>query len=143
MVTPEFIFVRAACVGWELAALRGVLHYEELFEKGRVRVGGFPWQMVDAGTKPGPDAVLRLVEDMQYNPQIGGCCGQIAVDIFPCTGPYLNPVVAGQVYEVRIGGATCQRAQAEPHLSWVVDTGGGILTGKGLVDVCGGALCTA
>ena len=57
--------------------------------------------MIDAGTKPKETAILRLVEDMQLNPQIGGCCGQIAVDIQACSGQWFNPVIASQLYEVR------------------------------------------
>jgi len=36
-------------------------------------------QMVDVGTVPQPDGFLSLYERMRYNPNIGGCCGEIRV----------------------------------------------------------------
>ena len=36
-------------------------------------------QLLDVGTQPRPRALSKLYESMESNPQIGGCCGEIAV----------------------------------------------------------------
>jgi len=35
--------------------------------------------MVDVGTVPDREGFLLLYERMRYNPEIGGCCGEIRV----------------------------------------------------------------
>jgi chitin synthase len=56
--------------------------------------------LVDVGTKPCPSAISRLIYSMRRNNQIGGCCGEIAVD-----HPFrtlTNPVVSAQHFEYKV-----------------------------------------
>ena len=87
-------------------AFRGLLpllcpRYVVLLDAGRSYVALppiFPPRYVvllDAGTVPEPTAILRLYSDMEYDPDIGGCCGEIMVD--RCQLTFTNPVVMAQV----------------------------------------------
>lgn len=51
--------------------------------------------LLDAGTVPRPTALLRLYADMEYDHDIGGCCGEIMVDQSQLS--FVNPVVMAQV----------------------------------------------
>lgn len=53
------------------------------------------------GTNPSDDAILRLFNDMEENQQIGGCCGQIAIDTKTSCCASLDPIVSAQVYEYK------------------------------------------
>lgn len=35
--------------------------------------------LLDVGTKPMPTALIQLYNEMEENPQLGGCCGEILV----------------------------------------------------------------
>jgi chitin synthase len=55
--------------------------------------------LVDVGTKPTPSAISRLLRAMEEHPNVGGCCGEIAVD-----HPFeflTNPTVAAQHFEYK------------------------------------------
>ncbi|CAA7262411.1 unnamed protein product [Cyclocybe aegerita] len=55
--------------------------------------------LVDAGTKPGPNAIYRLWQAFHDNPNLGGSCGEI----HPMGGrPLLNPLVAAQNFEYKM-----------------------------------------
>jgi chitin synthase len=53
--------------------------------------------LLDAGTVPAPTALLRLYCDMEFDPQIGGCCGEIIVDASQRS--IISPVVMAQHFE--------------------------------------------
>jgi chitin synthase len=54
--------------------------------------------LIDIGTKPEPLSIVRLFAAMERDPQIGGCCGEIAVDNKNYCS---NAVTAAQVYEYK------------------------------------------
>lgn len=54
--------------------------------------------LLDAGTVPAPTAILRLFCDMEYDDDIGGCCGEIMVD--RCQLSFTNPIVMAQVCDL-------------------------------------------
>ena len=51
-----------------------------------------------AGSVPSPTAVLRLYADMEYDPNVGGCCGEIMVDRNQRS--WRDPVIMSQVREL-------------------------------------------
>jgi chitin synthase len=53
--------------------------------------------LLDAGTVPSPTALLRLYSDMEYDPQVGGCCGEITVDAMQRS--VSSPIVMAQHFE--------------------------------------------
>ena len=56
--------------------------------------------LVDCGTKPTPSAIFLLVQEMERNRNVGGVCGEIAVDVpFEALG---NVVIGAQHFEYKI-----------------------------------------
>ena len=55
--------------------------------------------LVDVGTKPNPSATYRLVRAMERDSQIGGCCGEIAVD--HAFDFIFDPIVSAQNFEYK------------------------------------------
>jgi chitin synthase len=53
--------------------------------------------LLDAGTVPAPTALLRLYSNMEYDAQIGGCCGEITVDATQRS--VIAPVIMAQHFE--------------------------------------------
>ena len=56
--------------------------------------------LVDVGTKPSPESIHRLIEKMESDAQVGGVCGEIAVDV-----PFntlSNAVIGAQHFEYKI-----------------------------------------
>jgi cellulose synthase/poly-beta-1,6-N-acetylglucosamine synthase-like glycosyltransferase len=53
--------------------------------------------LVDCGTKPMGDSILRLFSYMERNPNCGGSCGEIQVEMDKCC----NPVVLAQFVEYK------------------------------------------
>ena len=59
---------------------------------------------LDAGTRPDPQAICKLVTAMECDDSIAGCCGEIAVDrgLSPANVLY-NWTIAAQVFEYKVG----------------------------------------
>lgn len=55
-------------------------------------------QLIDVGTRPLKDAIMKLYITMKENPQIAGCCGEIESEDIGI----LNPVVGAQNFEYKI-----------------------------------------
>ncbi len=53
--------------------------------------------LIDVGTRPDPHSIVKLYVEMERNPQIGGCCGEIAVH----NPNYCSLVQAAQHYEYK------------------------------------------
>lgn len=53
--------------------------------------------LLDAGTVAARTALLRLYSDMEFEPDIGGCCGEITVD--KAQRSIFRPVVMAQHFE--------------------------------------------
>lgn len=62
--------------------------------------------LIDVGTMASPKAIVNLVSTMRNNPNIGGCCGEIAVGEVESAGKksgskWSNFVVAAQMFEYK------------------------------------------
>ncbi|KAJ3018777.1 Chitin synthase, class 1 [Thoreauomyces humboldtii] len=60
--------------------------------------------LIDVGTKPTPNSLYALWEAFYRNPQIGGCCGEIAADLGEGLTYFknlANPLVASQNFEYK------------------------------------------
>ncbi|XBW35214.1 hypothetical protein QEN19_000777 [Hanseniaspora menglaensis] len=57
--------------------------------------------LLDAGTMPGKDSIYNLWKEFK-NPQVGGACGEIKVDIGNYGKNLLNPLVAAQNFEYKM-----------------------------------------
>ena len=61
--------------------------------------------MLDIGTRPKPNSILRLVRNLEARPNCGGCCGEIEAELHPeesegfWAGYFLR---AAQYYEYKI-----------------------------------------
>ncbi|KAF2009390.1 glycosyltransferase family 2 protein [Aaosphaeria arxii CBS 175.79] len=58
--------------------------------------------LIDAGTKPGPRALLSLWEAFYNDPNLGGACGEIHAMLGKRGAALLNPLVAIQNFEYKI-----------------------------------------
>lgn len=45
--------------------------------------------LLDVGTKPMPTALIQLYNEMEENPQLGGCCGEILVCFYFRKGAFM------------------------------------------------------
>ncbi|KAK8797265.1 hypothetical protein WA158_004473 [Blastocystis sp. Blastoise] len=54
--------------------------------------------LLDVGTKPMKTSLIQLFNEMDENPQIGGCCGEITASDAPKT----SPVMAAQFFEYKV-----------------------------------------
>jgi chitin synthase len=53
--------------------------------------------LLDAGTVAARTSLLRLYSDMEFDPDIGGCCGEIVVD--RAQRSFFQPIVMSQHFE--------------------------------------------
>ncbi|KAH3901494.1 chitin synthase I SCDLUD_002990 [Saccharomycodes ludwigii] len=57
--------------------------------------------LLDAGTKPGKDSIYELWKEFE-DPQVGGACGEIRVDLGGSFKDLFNPLVAAQNFEYKL-----------------------------------------
>ena len=58
--------------------------------------------MLDIGTKPDNNAIQKLYQFMESNPQAGGCCGEIEVDIQENSSCVSYMLQAAQFFEYKL-----------------------------------------
>jgi chitin synthase len=58
--------------------------------------------LLDAGTRPHPSALTGVWKAFQDDPNLGGACGEICVDLGPRWKLLLNPLVAVQNFEYKM-----------------------------------------
>jgi chitin synthase len=58
--------------------------------------------LLDVGTKPSGTSIYELWKCFDKNPGVGGCCGEITVDVGRGCGNLLNPLVAAQNFEYKM-----------------------------------------
>ena len=58
---------------------------------------------LDTGTKIEPDALLRVWNRFYYNKDLGGVCGELVPSLGGSWTNILNPLVAAQIFEYKIG----------------------------------------
>lgn len=54
-------------------------------------------QLIDVGTRPRPDAIWRLYENLELDERIAGCCGEIV----PMNARYWNLIESAQIVEYK------------------------------------------
>lgn len=57
--------------------------------------------LLDAGTKPGKNSIYQLWKEFK-DPQVGGACGEIRVDLGKNCKSLINPLVAAQNFEYKM-----------------------------------------
>lgn len=65
--------------------------------------------MLDIGTRPDQQAIYKLYNYMEMNPNCGGCCGEIEADM---KGPGSYMLKAAQFFEYKIGHALDKAAES-------------------------------
>lgn len=58
--------------------------------------------LIDVGTKPNISSIFLLYDAMEQHKDIGGCCGEIAVNKPTSYYDYFNPIVASQLFEYKL-----------------------------------------
>ncbi|KPI37768.1 Chitin synthase 1 [Cyphellophora attinorum] len=58
--------------------------------------------LLDAGTRPQPSALTGIWKAFQDDPNLGGACGELCVDVGPRWKNLLNPLVAVQNFEYKM-----------------------------------------
>jgi chitin synthase len=61
--------------------------------------------LIDAGTKPTGTSLYHLYKTFENHANVGGACGEIAVDVGKGCGNLINPLVAAQNFEYKMSSA--------------------------------------
>ena len=62
---------------------------------------------LDVGTRPQPNAIRMLISEMQHDPRVAGCCGEITIDqpYKRAFNKYLSPVILAQHFEYKMANS--------------------------------------